>query len=300
MTNPSLILHGGAWSIPDADVAASISGCRTAAEVGWKILTGGGSALEAVEAIVQVLEDNPVFGAGRGSCLNANGEVEMDAIIMDGATLNTGAIAAIQRVQHPISVARLVMETTEHNLLVGPGAEAFARRHGVPVWPQENLITEAELTRWRAAQQARANRLEEFTTTGHDTVGAVARDANGHLAVATSTGGTNNKMPGRVGDSPLIGSGAYADDLTGAASATGWGESLMKIVISKSACDLIEQGRSAQEAAQIVIKRLADRIQNGRGGIILIDREGRPGLAFNTPRMARAWVTNAGEIVAEC
>jgi beta-aspartyl-peptidase (threonine type) len=268
--------------------------------VGWKILAHGGPALDAVEATVRVLEDDPVFGAGRGSCLNANGEVEMDAIIMDGATLNTGAIAAIQRVQHPISVARLVMEKTEHNLLVAAGAEAFARRQGVPEWPQENLITESELIRWREAQKSGPNRVEEFTATGHDTVGAVARDVNGHLAVATSTGGTNNKLPGRVGDSPLIGSGAYADDTTGAASATGWGESLMKIVISKAACDLIEQGRTAQEATQIVIKRLAERIKNGRGGIIMIDREGRPGFAFNTPRMARAWVTTDGQIVAEC
>ncbi len=300
MPTPTLILHGGAWSIPDGDVVASIAGCRAAATIGWQILAQGGSALDAVEAAVRDLEDNPVFGAGRGSCLNADGDVEMDAIIMDGATLNTGAVAALQRVQHPISVARLVMEHTEHNLLVGAGAEAFARRHGVPDWPKENLITESERARWQAAKANRPDRVEEFTTVGHDTVGAVAYDSNGHLAVATSTGGTTYQMPGRVGDSPLIGSGAYADDQTGAASATGWGESLMKIVISKSACDLIDQGRSAEEAAQAVIQRLAQRVPNGRGGLLMIDHLGHPGLAFNTPRMARAWVTTTGEIVADC
>ncbi len=292
---PSFIVHGGAWSIPDADVQESIEGCRKAAQVGGQVLTGGGSALDAVEAAVKVLEDDPVFGAGRGSCINANGDVEMDAILMDGATLNVGAIAAIQRVQHPISVARLVMERTEHCLLVGEGAEAFARRMGVPDWPKENLITERELARWREAQAA-----TKLTQAGHDTVGAVARDANGHLAVATSTGGTNNKLPGRVGDSPLIGSGAYADDQSGAAGATGWGESLMKIVISKTVCDLIGNGSTAEEAAKAAIKRLAERVQNGRGGVIAIDREGRPGFAYNSPRMARAWVTPDGSIVADC
>jgi len=300
MFTPSLIVHGGAWSIPDQNVEASRAGCETAASLAWKILAQGGTALDAVETAIRELEDNPVFGAGRGSCLNQNGDVEMDAIIMDGATLNTGAVAALQRVQHPISVARLVMEKTEHNLLMGPGAEAFARKHGVPDWPKENLITEMEVARWQAAQGTQPDRVVEFTITGHDTVGAVAYDSQGHLAVATSTGGTTFKMPGRVGDSPLIGSGAYADDQTGAASATGWGEALMKIVISKAACDLIDQGRTSAEATQIVIKRLGERVANGRGGIIMIDRNGQPAFAFNTARMARAWVVGNGEITAEC
>lgn len=300
MPTPSLIVHGGAWSIPDADIEDSLTGCRIAAQTGWQILAKGGPALDAVEAAARVLEDDPTFGAGRGSCINADGDVEMDAILMDGATLALGAVAAIQRVQHPITVARAVMEHTEHNLLVASGAEAFARSQGVPVYPKENLITERELARWREAQKAGPDRTAEFTSlAGHDTVGAVARDVHGHLAVATSTGGTNNKMPGRVGDSPLVGSGAYADDRCGAASATGWGESLMKIVISKSACDLMASGATGQQAADIVIKRLSERV-NGRGGIIVIDREGRVGHAFNTTRMARAWVTPEGEIVAAC
>lgn len=300
MATPALIVHGGAWSIPDENVETSRAGVESAARLGWKILSQGGSALDTVEAVIRELEDNPVFGAGRGSCLNADGDVEMDAIIMDGATLNTGAVAALQRVQHPISVARLVMEHTEHNLLMGAGAEAFARQHGVPEWPKEKLITEMEVARWQAAKNTRPDRVEEFTTAGHDTVGAVAYDANGHLAVATSTGGTTFKMPGRVGDSPLIGSGAYADDLSGAASATGWGEALMKIVICKAACDLIEQGRTAAEASQTVIKRLSERVANGRGGIIMIDRNGQPAFAYNTARMARAWVVGDGKTKAEC
>ncbi|MEK7312651.1 MAG: isoaspartyl peptidase/L-asparaginase [Chloroflexota bacterium] len=297
MSPPSLIVHGGAWSIPKTEVEDHVNGCRVAAQAGWDVLTKGGSALDTVEAAVRVLEDDPTYDAGRGSVLNADGDIEMDAIIMDGTTLNTGAVAAIQRVQHPITVARLVMERSEHNLLVGTGAEAFARRMGVPVCPQVNLITERELERWQMAQKSgHEPTRKEFT---HDTVGAVARDAKGHLAVATSTGGTFNKLPGRVGDSPLIGSGAYADDLCGAASATGWGESLMKIVISKSACDLIANGLTAQEAADAAIKRLADRV-NGHGGIIVIDAQGSAGYARNTPGMAYAYVTAEGNIIAGC
>jgi L-asparaginase / beta-aspartyl-peptidase len=297
---PSLIIHGGAWSIPDADVEESIAGCRSAAEVAWQVLAQGGSALDAVVAAVQLMEDNPVFGAGRGSCINAGGDVEMDALIMDGATLGTGAVAGLQRVQHPVAVARLVMEHTEHCLLVGSGAEAFARRMKVPNWPQENLVTERELARWKEAQAKGANRTEEFTSTGHDTVGAIARDSNGHLAVATSTGGTTNKLPGRVGDTPLIGSGAYADDESGAAGATGWGEGLMKIVISKTVCDLMGNGRTAGQATASAIEKLRTRVQNGRGGVIAIDHEGHTGFAYNTPRMARAFVMPDGTMVADC
>jgi len=294
---PSLIVHGGAWSIPPHEVEPHINGCRSAAQTGWEALIKGGSALDAVEAAVRVLEDDPTYDAGRGSVLNADGDIEMDAIIMDGATLNTGAVAAIQRVQHPVSVARLVMRHSEHNLLVGAGAESFARRMGVPVYPQVNLVTERELEKWRAAQAAPPDSArKEFS---HDTVGAVARDADGHLAVATSTGGTFNKLPGRVGDSPLIGSGAYADDLSGAASATGWGESLMKIVICKTACDLMARGHDAQTAADAAIKQLGERV-NGLGGIIIIDGRGGIGHAHNTPGMAYAKVLPDGQISAGC
>jgi beta-aspartyl-peptidase (threonine type) len=281
MPNPSLIVHGGAWSVPEGDVQAALAGCRRAAQAGWAILQHGGSALDAVEAAVHVLEDDPVFDAGIGSHLNLDGEVEMDAIIMDGATLRNGAVAAIQRVRYPVSVARLVMERTPHSLLVGAGAEAFARSQGVAVFSEEELIVPRERDTLRSIRAQKG--------LAQDTVGAAARDANGHLAAATSTGGTMGKLPGRVGDSPLIGSGAYADDLAGAASATGNGESLMKIVISKTACDLMTAGLTAQAAAEAVIQRLAQRT-TGAGGLIVVDAQGRVGHAFNTPRMACAWV----------
>lgn len=292
---PSLIVHGGAWDIPEVERDLCLNGCRNATQAGWAILQNGGSVLEAVEAAVHVLEDDPIFEAGIGSCLNADGDIEMDAIIMDGATLNTGAVAALRRTRYPITVARLVMERTQHTFLVGAGAEAFARAHGIPEFPQDNLITAHERERWRQAKESPTETHRDFS---HDTVGAVALDANGHLAVATSTGGTANKLPGRVGDSPLIGSGAYADDQSGAASATGWGESLMKIVISKTACDLIATGCTAQQAADAAIKRLAERV-NGLGGLIVLDPQGNVGCAYNTPYMARAWVESDGKIVAD-
>ncbi len=300
MPTPSLILHGGAWAIHDDEVEDCLTGCRIAAQAGWEVLRNGGAALDAVEAAVRVLEDDPAFDAGRGSHLNTSGEVEMDAIIMDGATLDNGAVAAVQRVKNPISLARLVMEQSGHSLLVGPGAEAFARSVGVAAYPVEALLVGRELDRWEEFKRSREQQTRRGSTAGEfeiptGTVGAVARDANGHLAAATSTGGTANKLPGRVGDSPLIGCGAYADDECGAASSTGWGESLMKIVFCKSACDLMAAGLPAQQAADAIIKRLAERV-DGLGGIILVDKQGNIGHAFNTPRMARAWVTADGEI----
>jgi beta-aspartyl-peptidase (threonine type) len=290
---PSLIVHGGAWDIPDNMVEAHLAGCRRAAETGWQVLCAGASALDAVEAAVRVMEDDPTFDAGRGSHLNAAGEVELDALIMDGATLNAGSVAAVQRVANPISLARLVMERTEHVLLVGAGAERFARAQGVPICPPEELLVGRELERWKALLADPTWRTPQAF--GGDTVGAVARDGRGNIAAATSTGGTSKKMPGRVGDSPLIGSGAYADNHTGGVSATGWGESLMKVVMSKTACDFIAQGMPAQQAAQASVRVLAERV-NGLGGVIVVDHQGHIGFAFNTPRMAWAFVVD-GNVV---
>lgn len=275
--------------MPDDEVDAHLKGVRRAAETGWRLLSQGTSALDAVEAAVRVMEDDPTFDAGRGSHLNAAGHVELDALIMDGATLNAGSVAAVQRVCHPISLARLVMEKSEHVMLVAQGAEQFAREHGLPLCKPEELVIARELERWQA------------TSTHHDTVGAVARDARGNIAVATSTGGTPNKRPGRVGDSPLIGCGGYADNRTGGVSATGHGEALMKVVMSKTVCDLMARGLGAQHAAQAALKVLAERV-NGLGGVIVVDALGRIGAAHNTPRMAHAYVTNEGDIVAriEC
>lgn len=207
----TLIVHGGAYDIPTESHQAHLKGCRSAAEAGWAVLENGGSALDAVETAVCVLEDDPTFDAGRGSFFNAIGEVEMDAIVMDGRDLNFGAVAAVQRVQHPVTLARLVMAESEHAMIVGAGAEAFAREHGIPVCPIMELLTGRELERWKAARAD--GHPQDWTPFGtapsslpSDTVGAVALDANGDLAAATSTGGTFNKTPGRVGDSPYASS----------------------------------------------------------------------------------------------
>ena len=294
---PALIVHGGAWDIPDDQVGAHLNGCRRAAEIGWGLLREGASAIVAVEAAARVLEDDPTFDAGYGACLNAAGEVELDALIMDGATLNAGSVAAVQRVRNPISLARLVMEKSEHVLLVAKGAERFGRDHGIPMCKPEELLTGRELERWRLLRGMndwRTSRAYGDVYTG--TVGAVARDERGNIAAATSTGGTPNKLPGRVGDSPLIGCGAYADNQTGGVSATGWGESLMKVVISKTTCDLIARGLDAQRAAEAAIQVLDERVK-GLGGVIVVDALGRIGAAHNTPRMAHAYVTPEGDIV---
>lgn len=281
----ALIVHGGAGEMPDEDVAACRTGCQEAVQAGWKILQAGGAALDAVEAAIHVLENVPVFDAGRGSYPNADGEIEMDAILMDGVTLNSGAIAAIQRVRHPISVARLVLEQTNHALLVGKGAQAFARKMGVPECALADL------------QRPEAQAQNASGSTG--TVGAIARDAQGNLVVGTSTGGTKQKTPGRVGDSPLIGCGAYADTALGAASATGMGEDLMKIVMSKAACDLMGTGVAAQTAAEQMIRSLEQRV-HGKGGLITMTPQGDVGYAFNTQRMTCGWVSTDGRIEADC
>jgi beta-aspartyl-peptidase (threonine type) len=294
----TLIVHGGAGDIPLDIHEAHITGCRRAAKAGWAVLARGGPALEAVEAAVCVLEDDPAFDAGRGAFPNAAGEIELDAIIMDGRDLSFGAVAAVQRVCHPVTLARLVMAESEHAMLAGTGAESFAREHDLPVCPTEELLAEPELERWRAAQSGGNPRGREPPGSApSDTVGAVAWDAEGNLAAATSTGGTFNKLPGRVGDSPLVGCGAYADNRTGAVSATGLGEALMKVIISKAACDLIARGMSAQGAADAAISLLAERT-TGQGGLIVLDRLGRIGIAHNTAYIAHATVTAGGEIVA--
>jgi beta-aspartyl-peptidase (threonine type) len=290
---PALIVHGGAWTIPDPYVQAHLDGCRHAAEVGWALLQHGVAALDAVEATVRVLEDDPTFDAGRGSHLNAAGQVELDALIMDGATLQAGAVAAVQRIRNPISLARQVMQKSDHVLLVAAGAESFARAQGIPECAMEDLLVGRELDQWQHGQTNPVSHpLQAFGAS--DTVGAVARDAAGHIAAATSTGGTFNKLPGRVGDSPLIGCGAYADDSTAGVSATGWGESIMKVVLSKTVCDFVQQGLPAPQAAGIRI--LANRVK-GLGGVIVIDHAGRVGHAFNTPRMACAWIADGQVLV---
>ncbi|MFP4321731.1 MAG: isoaspartyl peptidase/L-asparaginase family protein [Anaerolineales bacterium] len=296
---PALIVHGGAWRIDPAEHAAHVSGVSQAAQIAWERLLAGDSALNAVEQAVMAMEDDPTFDAGRGSVLNCVGEIETDAMIMDGKTLHVGAVGAVQGVQYPIQLARLVMLESSHSLLVGRGAHDFARLKGVPFVPQAQLTVQREIERYREMQANPPSAIAESFTMPQSggTVGAVAMDTQGNLAAATSTGGTPYSLPGRVGDSPLVGCGTYADNQTGAASATGHGERIMQVVLAKHATDLILTGIDAQTAANRAIDHLQRRV-DGRGGLILIDREGRVGFAHNTPHMAAAWYTPAGELQA--
>jgi len=290
---PSLIVHGGAWNIADAEVEPCQAGCRRALEVGWEILRRGGSALDAVEAAIIVLEDDTTFDAGLGSHLNREGRVQLDAIVMDGTTLRAGAVAAVERIRNPIRLARRVLESCEHMLLVGAGAEQFAAEQGLRLCDPAELIIERERARWQAHQQQERC---PFCAAGTGTVGAVAFDAAGHLVSGTSTGGTCCKLPGRVGDSPLIGCGCYADCEAGGISCTGHGEAIMKVVMAHTACELLRAGGTAAEAAQRAVQILAERT-GGTGGLILLDRDGNPGFAFNTPRMAYGYVAADGSFV---
>jgi beta-aspartyl-peptidase (threonine type) len=286
----AIIVHGGAgnWALSTERRNEALQACIAAAETGRAVLLRGGSALDAVEAAVNILEDCPVLDAGRGSYPNAEGDVEMDALIMDGRDLSMGAIAAIRRVRHPISLARRVMLDSGHNFLVGAGAEAFADNIDFPRCAIEDLLVDESYADALAAPV-------ETAALG-DTVGAVALDLKGNLAAATSTGGTANKLPGRVGDSPLVGSGAYADNWTAAVSATGHGEDLMRVVISKRVCDFVGAGLSAQSACESAIRVLEERT-GGEGGLIAVDARGQVGYAYNTGAMPHAYAVGDAPVV---
>jgi beta-aspartyl-peptidase (threonine type) len=281
--------------MPDEAVEPSRDGVRAALERGWESLRDGASALDVVEMAVRLLEDDPIFDAGRGSHLNREGKVEMDASIMEGSMLRAGAVAAIPCVRHPVTVARQVMESSPHVMLVGQGAYRFAVGAGVETCRTEDLLVGRERERYlrvRAGEQGLVD--DEFGAaddpgTSMGTVGAVALDATGTLAAATSTGGTQDKLPGRVGDTPVIGAGTYADNRFGAGSATGWGEGILRVVLTKTAIDLMSAGSSPEEAGLEALERL-EPVQ-GRAGLILVDRQGRVATVFNTPRMARGTVT---------
>jgi beta-aspartyl-peptidase (threonine type) len=292
--NPVLLVHGGAWDIPSDEIAAHTRGVTRAAKVGFDLLREGAAALDAVEAAVTVLEDDETFDAGRGSFLTADGRVQLDALMMDGASLRAGAVACVERLRNPIQAARLVLERSPHVYFVGAGAEEFARQHGLPLVDNHELVTDRERERLQAAQARAKAGIEDQTFTGdqHDTVGAVALDLAGNLAAATSTGGTLNKTPGRVGDSSVIGSGGYADNRSAAASLTGWGEPIMKLVLAKWAVDRVPL-LGPEQAAEDAIAYLYSRLQ-GRGGMILLGPDGRYGIAHNTPRMAWAVCTRKG------
>ncbi len=285
----AMIVHGGAWNIPAELLAAHRNGCREAALRGWRVLQDGGSALDAVEAAVRYLEDDPVFDAGTGSFLNEDGQVELDAGIMDGSTLAAGAVGAVHRVHNPITLARRVLES-EHVLIVGSGAERFAEKAGIPLGDGADLIVEREKRLWEGLRAGALDAEEVlFGKQALSTVGAVALDAQGDMAAGTSTGGSLNKWPGRVGDVPLVGSGFYATE-GGGASCTGWGEGIMRITMAKHAVDLMANGKSAMVAAGDSIRLLSEKL-HGSAGIILLDRDGNVGHAHSTKHMAYAYLT---------
>jgi beta-aspartyl-peptidase (threonine type) len=293
--SPILLVHGGAWDISADLLEAHEQGVFDALQAGWRILETGGSALDAVQAAVTVLEDDPAFDAGRGSFLTRDGRVQLDALIMDGATLRAGGVACVERLRNPIQAARLVLEESPHVYFVGRGAEEFAQAHGVALIDNAELVLDRERQRLAEAQARENLGAANRTFSGdsganpgqpdHDTVGAVALDQNGQLAAATSTGGTQNKAPGRVGDSSLIGCGCYADNASAAVSLTGWGEPIMKLVLGKWATDRVLAGGSPEQVAPDAMAYLFRRL-GGHGGIILLGPDGRYGLAHNTPRMA--------------
>ena len=307
MNGPGVLVHGGAWAIPDDALDDHRDGLRASLFLGRRMIQSGAPAVEVVTATVAALESHGAFDAGRGAMLNQDGEVELDAGVMDGSTLSYGSVIAIQNIEHPVRVARRLMDVGEGKvrILSGTGAKRFAEGEGFPTVGPETLISEREQARFERLK-AHAERFhpsetflpgavssdEEAPSTGHDTVGCVARDADGNLAVATSTGGTPFKPPGRVGDSPLPGAGFYAN-AHAAACATGWGEAIAAVVLSSRTVDAVARG---EDPETVVRERLTDMhacIQNpdgegATGGLLLLTADGHGIVGFTTPRMARA------------
>jgi beta-aspartyl-peptidase (threonine type) len=291
--------------MPDDRVEAHINGVNNALAAGWRVLERGGTALDAVEEAVVIMEDDETFDAGRGSFLNRDGKVQLDALIMDGSTLRTGGVGCVERLRNPVRAARKILSESPHVYFVAEGAEQFAAEHGIALCKNEDLIIPREVERLRQYQAAQADAKQAGSkpdgndlfvpadhdpAISHDTVGAVALDRNGNIAAATSTGGTLNKAPGRLGDSSLIGCGCYANNESAAVSTTGWGEPIMKLVLAKWTADRIQAGNLPEWSAQEAMNYLKQRL-NGHGGIIVLNPEGHIGIAHNTPRMAWAYKT---------
>lgn len=287
--DPVLVVHGGAWAIPDDMVEDHLRGVRNALAAGWRALQKGGTSVDAVEEAVVVMEDDETFDAGRGSFLNSEGKVQLDAFLMDGSTLRAGGVGCVEHIANPVRAARKVLSGSPHVYFVAEGAERFASEHGIPLCNNEDLIIPREIQRLREFQSQPEQAKSEFMVSlrSHDTVGAVALDDHGNIAAATSTGGTLNKAPGRLGDSSLVGCGCYADNQSAAASTTGWGEPIMKLVLAKWAADRVASGSLPDWVAAEAMNYLKRRVE-GHGGIILLDAKGRFGIAHNTPRMAWA------------
>lgn len=302
--NFSLMIHGGAGNFrhinSDRDAVRYLESIRIVLEHGRYVLSVGGSAMEAVEICAVMLEDDPLFNAGSGSVLNGDGKAEMDAAIMDGIDLSAGAVAAISNIANPVMLARLVMRQSGHVMLVGEGAMRFAKTQGLPFTPDDYFASKPRLAQLEQAKR-NAQVVLDHDSAGEEqkfgTIGAVARDKQGNLAAATSTGGMTNKMPGRVGDSPIIGAGVYADNRTCAVSTTGHGEDFIRTALAKTMADLIEfRNLDAQLAMQQGIEYLVDKV-NGKGGAIMIDQQGQCASNFTTRHMIHGWIENGGETI---
>jgi len=301
MQKPVIVVHGGAGTWQPERRKMGVAGVREAAKTGYDVLKRDGSALDAVETAVESMEDNEVFNAGLGSSLTIDKRIEMEASIMDGKTLNAGAAGLLNDIKNPVHLARIVMENTDHVLIVGEGAEKLAELFHLE---RRKPLTELRMRYWQEAREElsrgeidymqKLKKLVEsrphlFDT---DTVGAVALDREGNIAAATSTGGYTLKFPGRIGDSPLIGCGTYADNEAGACSATGIGEVAIRLVLAKSVCDLMRNGESAQKAVENCIVLVNKRIRlKASMGLIALDTLGRVGAAHNSPHMCWAYMT---------
>lgn len=289
----AIVIHGGAGTIAREDMTADKETAIRAAlqasvKAGHQALLAGVTSTEAVIAAIRVMEDSPLFNAGKGAVFNAAGKHEMDASIMEGAGLNAGAVASVASIRNPIELAHRVMTDSEHVMLMGDGAEQFAREHGFAMMDPEYFHTDF---RWQQLKQIKA--AEQASTDGKDqwfsTVGAAALDRYGNLAAGTSTGGTCNKRWGRVGDSPIIGAGTYADNNSCAVSATGHGEYFMRYVVAYNICNRVALGASLDAAADTVVNDILVKA-NGEGGVIAIDRHGNIATPFNSEGMYRASV----------
>ena len=290
-----IIVHGGAGDWPSDLHKQGLNGVRKAADRGFRILSSRGSAIDAVEAAIVALEDNPVFNAGRGSTLNLRGEIETDAAIMDGKTLRGAGVALLRDIKNPIRAARMVFEKTDHVLIAGPAARELAIANGLA---KGNLRVSKRVMAWKEGLRKLKSKkapylsrtspeiIEHFLVKSSDTVGALALDPDGNLAAACSTGGVSLKLPGRIGDSAILGAGLYADNSSGAATATGIGEQAMRLVISKAACDLMKR-ENALSAATKAIRHSTKRLGLGTG-LLTLDRSGRYGVAHNTPHLCWA------------